>query len=262
MEASRLAGRVAFVSGASRGIGAGLAEHFAAQGLRLVLCSRSAPALPESDGVLARRLDVRDEEGLERLVEEVEERFGAIDLWVNNAGVLEPIDPIRDVAVEAFREHLDINLTGVFIGSRCYANHVRRRSGEGVLINLSSGAAWNAYAGWGAYCAGKAGVERLTEVIALEEAEAGLRAYSVAPGVVDTAMQEAIRATPEARFPDVERFHERKRKGDFNSVRYIADQFLAIAFDPDHRPAEVALRLADEPRQAGGSHGVQPDRSA
>jgi NAD(P)-dependent dehydrogenase (short-subunit alcohol dehydrogenase family) len=248
MEASMLAGRVAFVSGASRGIGAGLAERFAARGLRLVLCSRSAPALSESDDVLARRLDVRDEEGLERLVEEAEGRFGGIDLWVNNAGVLEPIGPTRDVPVEAFREHLDINLTGVFIGSRCYANHVRRRAGEGVLINMSSGAAWNAYAGWGAYCAGKAGVERLTEVIALEEAEAGLRAYSVAPGVVDTAMQETIRATPESRFPDVARFHERKRKDDFNSARYVADEFLAISFDPERRPAEVALRLDDEPR--------------
>lgn len=248
MEEVSLAGRVAFVSGASRGIGAGLAECFASHGLRLVLCSRSAPVLPESEGVLARRLDVRDEDGLERLVEEAEDRFGKIDLWVNNAGVLEPIDPIRDVSVEAFREHLDINLTGVFIGSRCYANHIRRAEGEGVLINLSSGAAWKAYAGWGAYCAGKAGVERLTEVIALEEADAGLRAYSVAPGVVDTAMQETIRATPEARFPDAPRFHERKRMNDFNSVRFVADEFLAIAFDPARRPTEVALRLEDEPR--------------
>jgi NAD(P)-dependent dehydrogenase (short-subunit alcohol dehydrogenase family) len=248
MEDSSLTGRVAFVSGASRGIGSGLAERFSERGLRLVLCSRSTPVLPESDGVLARRLDVRDEEGLERLVEEAEERFGRIDLWVNNAGVLEPIDPIRDVPVAAFREHLDINLVGVFIGSRCYANHVRRTGAGGVLINLSSGAAWNAYAGWGAYCAGKAGVERLTEVLALEEAEAGLRAYAVAPGVVDTAMQETIRATPEARFPDVARFHERKRKNDFNSVRFVADEFLSIAFDPARRPTGVALRLEDEPR--------------
>lgn len=248
MERSSLAGRVAFVSGASRGIGAGLAERFAARGLRLVLCSRSAPALPESEGVLARRLDVRDEAGLERLVGEAEDRFGKIDLWVNNAGVLEPIGPARDVSVEAFREHLDINLTGVFIGSRCYANHVRRTGGGGVLVNLSSGAAWKAYQGWGAYCAGKAGVERLTQVIALEEAEAGLRAYAVAPGVVNTAMQEKIRETPEERFPDVSRFHELERRNEFNSVEFVADEFLAIAFDPARRPEEVALRLADEPR--------------
>ena len=196
--------------------------------------------------MLARSVDVREEAALGALVNEAEERFGAIDLWVNNAGVLEPIDPIRDVSAAAFRAHLDINLTGVFVGSKCYVKHLHRVGRGGVLLNVSSGAAWKAYAGWGAYCAGKAGVERLTEVIALEEAEAGLRAHSVAPGVVDTAMQEKIRATSEARFPEVERFHERKRTNDFNSLRYVADEFLAIAFDPARKPSQVAVRLENE----------------
>jgi NAD(P)-dependent dehydrogenase (short-subunit alcohol dehydrogenase family) len=243
-----LVDRVAFVSGASRGIGAGLAEHFAEKGLRLVLCSRTQPSLRASESVLSRAADVRDESAVASLVEEAEERFGGIDLWINNAGVLDPIGPVREVSVAAFREHLDVNLTGVFIGSKCYANHVRRRGAGGVLINVSSGAAWKPYFGWGAYCAGKAGVERLTEVIASEEADAGLRAYSLAPGVVDTAMQTLIRSTPEARFPSVGRFHERKRTDDFNSVRYVADEFLSIAFDPDRRPSSVAVRLEDEPR--------------
>ena len=106
-----VAGRVAFVSGASRGIGAGIAEHFAARGLRLVLCARSDAALPDSDDVLGRRVDVRDEAGMDALVAEAEARFGAIDLWVNNAGVLDPIDPLRDVSLDAFREHLDVNLS-------------------------------------------------------------------------------------------------------------------------------------------------------
>lgn len=243
-----IAGRVAFVSGASRGIGAGLAERYQALGLRLVLCSRTPPVLVSSDSVLARSIDVRDEAALESLVRDAEERFGGIDLWINNAGVLDPIAPIRDVCVDEFREHIDINLTGVFLGSRCYANHLRRLGRGGVLINVSSGAAWKAYAGWGAYCAGKAGVERLTEVIALEEASIGMRAYSVAPGVIDTAMQEKIRATSEDRFPEVQRFHDRKRTNDFNSARFVADELLAIAFDLEREPAEVALRLASEPR--------------
>ena len=165
-----MAGKVAFISGASRGIGAGMAEHFAAAGLRLVLCSRTPPALESNENVIARSLDARDEKAIEELVQLSEERFGGIDLWVNNAGVLDPIQPIRDVSLEAFREHIDINLTGVFVGSRAYIRHLRRRGRGGVLINVSSGAAWNPYSGWGAYCAGKAGVERLTEVIALEEA--------------------------------------------------------------------------------------------
>ena len=241
-----LSGRVAFVSGASRGIGAGLAERFLESGMRLVLCARSDAAIPEGEDVIARRLDVRDESGLESLVSEAEARFGGIDLWVNNAGVLDPIAPLRDVSVEAFRDHVDINLTGVFIGSKCYVNHLRRGDRSGVLINISSGAAWNAYQGWGAYCAGKAGVERLTEVLALEEKDSGLRAYSVAPGVVDTEMQARIRETPEERFPDVARFLELKRDDAFNTPRYVADQLLSIAFDPERVESEVALRLENE----------------
>lgn len=248
MTIGSLDGKVAFISGASRGVGAGLAERFAEAGLRLVLCSRTPPALSESETVIAAALDVRDEKALDALVGQVEERFGSIDLWINNAGVLDPIGPIRDVSLEDFREHIDINLSGVFVGSRSYVRHLRRLQRRGVLINVSSGAAWNAYAGWGAYCAGKAGVERLTEVVALEEAEIGLRAHSIAPGVIDTAMQSLIRASSADDFPDVEHFKERKRSGNFNSVRFVADEFLAIAFDPDRRPESVAVRLEDEPR--------------
>jgi NAD(P)-dependent dehydrogenase (short-subunit alcohol dehydrogenase family) len=241
-----LEGKVAFISGASRGIGAGMAERFSEAGLRLVLCSRTPPILESSDLVIARPLDARDEKGLDELVGLAEERFGGIDLWVNNAGVLDPIGPIRDVSLEDFREHVDINLSGVFVGSRAYIRHLRRLDRGGVLINVSSGAAWNPYAGWGAYCAGKAGVERLTEVIALEEAEIGLRAYSIAPGVVDTAMQTRIRESTPEDFPDVERFRERKRDNAFNSARYVAENFLAIAFDPERRPDSVEVRLEDE----------------
>lgn len=248
MTIGSLDGKVAFISGASRGVGAGLAERFAEAGLRLVLCSRTPPALSESETVIAAALDVRDEKALDALVGQVEERFGSIDLWINNAGVLDPIGPIRDVSLEEFREHIDINLGGVFVGSRTYVRHLRRLQRRGVLINVSSGAAWNPYAGWGAYCAGKAGVERLTEVVALEEAEIGLRAHSIAPGVIDTAMQSLIRASSAEDFPDVEHFKERKRSGNFNSVRFVADEFLAIAFDPDRRPESVAVRLEDEPR--------------
>ncbi len=248
MTIGSLDGKVAFISGASRGVGAGLAERFAEAGLRLVLCSRTPPALSESETVIAAALDVRDEKALDALVGQVEERFGSIDLWINNAGVLDPIGPIRDVSLEDFREHIDINLSGVFVGSRTYVRHLRFLQRRGVLINVSSGAAWHPYAGWGAYCAGKAGVERLTEVVALEEAEIGLRAHSIAPGVIDTAMQSLIRASSAEDFPDVEHFKERKRSGNFNSVRFVADEFLAIAFDPDRRPESVAVRLEDEPR--------------
>ncbi len=240
-----LNGRCAVVTGASRGLGAGLAETFAAHGMRLGLCARGAIAAPSSDDVLVERVDVRDEAALEGFTARVEERFGDIDLWVNNAGVLEPIAPLRDVEVDDFRHHIDVNLTGVFLGTRAYVRHLHRRGASGVLVNVSSGAAWSAYRGWSAYCAGKAGVERLTECVAAEE-EGRVRAYSVAPGVIDTDMQATIRGCPEDRFPDVERFHELKRDDGFNSAGFVARHLLEIAFDPARRPDEVALRLPDE----------------
>lgn len=238
-----LSGRVAVVTGASRGIGATLAGTFAAQGMKLGVCSRSAPALEASESVVATRLDVCDEDAIEKFANEVIGRFGRIDLWVNNAGVLDPIAPLRNVSAADFRDHIDINLTGVFLGTRAFVRHVREREGEGVLINVSSGAAWKAYAGWTAYCAGKAAVERLTEVVQLEEADAGLRAYSVAPGVVDTEMQELIRRSSEADFPEVERFREMKADDSFNTPGFVAEQFLAIAFDPEQRPDQVEYRV-------------------
>ena len=183
MSALELKGRTAVITGASRGIGAGLAENFSRHGMRLGLCSRSAPRLSDGIDVVSHELDVRDDVELQRFTDEVVERFGKIDLWINNAGVLAPIAPLREIAPEAFREHIDINLTGVFLGSRCYVRHVRSHKDGGVLINISSGAAWGGYAGWSAYCAGKAGVALLTQCIALEEGSAGLRVHAVAPGV-------------------------------------------------------------------------------
>jgi len=241
-----LHGRTAVITGASRGLGAALARDFAERGLRLGVCARTRPDLSDGDDVVAETVDVTDEAALDGFAARVVGRLGPIDLWINNAGVLEPIQPLRDVSAKDFRRHIDVNLTGAFLGSRAYVRHRRAHGGGGVLINVSSGAAWKAYSGWGAYCAGKSGVERLTECLQVEEADTGLRAYSVAPGVIDTDMQARIRASRVEDFPEVERFVELARSDGFNTGAWVASHFLAIAFDPDARPEEVAVRVPDE----------------
>ena len=150
MSEMELEGRVAVVTGASRGLGAGLADAFAARGLQLGLCARNAPRLPNGAAGIARSVDVTDAARLEAFTAEVADALGPIDLWINNAGVLEPIAPLREVSVEAWRGHLDVNLTGVFLGSQCFVRHLHGRRGEGVLINVSSGAARKPYHGWSA----------------------------------------------------------------------------------------------------------------
>ena len=242
-----LSGKVAVVTGASRGLGAGLAEDFRGRGMRLALCARSAPALEESEDVLCARVDVADRAAVDAFAAAAAERFGTLDLWINNAGVLEPIVPVRDLGGEALRHHLDVNLFGVLWGSQAYLRHVAARDGEGVLINVSSGAAWGGYAGWAAYCMGKAAVDRLTETLALEERDrSGLRAYAVAPGIIDTDMQALIRDCDEEVFPEVNKFLDYKAADDFNSCAFIAERMLQIAFDPAAEPAETTVRLPKE----------------
>jgi len=238
-----LAGKTAVITGASRGLGAGLAEQFAQRGMRLGLCARGAPALPDGPAVVAAQLDVRDAAAVERFCADVVARFGSIDLWINNAGVLEPIRPLVEAPAADWARHIEINVLGVAWGSAVFCRHRRQVGAGGTLVNISSGAGRKGYFGWSAYCAGKAAVDRLSECLALEEQEAGTRILSVAPGIVETQMQEQIRASSAAHFPEVDRFVRIKQEGRFSSPAWVADRLLELVFDPARRTGEVLVGL-------------------
>ncbi|MGH9087995.1 MAG: SDR family oxidoreductase [Acidimicrobiales bacterium] len=232
---------MAVVTGASRGIGAGLATHFAGAGLQLGLCARHAPDVVP--GALALAVDVADAGAVDRFAEAVVDRFGRIDLWVNNAGVVEPMGPLAALDPAEVARAIEVNVLGVVNGTATFARHVVGRAGQGVLVNVSSGAATRPYAGWAPYCAAKAAVEQLTECVAIEEADHGLRAYAVAPGLVDTDMQAVIRATDEERFPEVERF---RTYSSYNTPPWVAANILDLAFG-DQPPEEVRFGVPPEP---------------
>jgi len=251
--------RVVVVTGASRGLGAGLAVHFAASGMHLGLCARHRPVLAArtrptahdghivaSEMPVLSAVDVTDRGALARFAREVAARFGRIDLWVNNAGLLGPVGPLVEADPAELARTVDVNVTGVLHGTAVFAEHVRSRRGPGVLVNISSGAGTTPYVGWAAYCASKAAVDQLTRVVALEEAPHGLRAYSVAPGLVDTDMQVALRAADQASFPEVERFRRAATEHRFNSPAWVAEHLLALAFGPQ-RPEGVTVRIPDQP---------------
>lgn len=242
------AGLVAVVTGASRGLGAGMAARWADQGLGLGLCARHEPEAPPGAGdrVVTAAVDVTDPAAVDEFCAAVVDRLGRIDLWVNNAGLLDPIGPLRQVDPGELRANVEVNVLGVMHGSATFARHARARPGGGVLVNITSGAATSPYQGWAAYCASKAAVDQLTRVVAAEEAGAGLRAYAVAPGVVDTDMQAAIRATPAERFPAVERFQALARAGAYNSPAWVADHILGLVVDPPP-DAPLVQRVPDEP---------------
>ncbi len=250
---------VAVVTGASRGLGAGIAEALARAGYALGLCARRGPELPAGTPAgRAASVDVRDADAVAAFATQVTNELGPIELWVNNAGVLDPIGPLRDAPVDAVTTHVEVNLLGVIWGTRAFAAIVHDRSEPGTLVNITSGAARSVYEGWAPYCATKAAVDQLTRVVAAEEAPHGLSAFAVAPGVVDTDMQALIRATPADRFPKVERFRGLADAGAFNSPAWVADRLLDLhagatgtapvpewatnAADP------VVVRIPDEPR--------------
>ena len=118
-------------------------------------------------------------------------------------------------------------------------------------MNISSGAAVKGYAGWGAYCSSKGAVDRLTECAVAEEqsdtdSNLCFRAYSIAPGVIDTEMQAKIRQTPKSDFPMVDKFHEIKANDSFNTPPYIAIEIEKLALLEGPQTLPVVQRLASE----------------
>lgn len=252
-----VSGKVAVVTGASRGLGAAICRRLLEAGARVGACARRAPepAMPGrgldtcygpavGGRLLSAPVDVADPGALERFSESVLDHFGRIDLWVNNAGVLDPVGPLVELDPAAMRRAVETNLLGVLFGSQRFARHVRARPGGGVLINISSGAARRPYEGWIVYCATKTAVDALTEVLALEERSHGLRVHSVAPGVVDTSMQEQVRTSDPRRFPEVGRFRRLHREGRLNAPDRVADVLIELAFT-SAPPQRVRLRVPD-----------------
>jgi NAD(P)-dependent dehydrogenase (short-subunit alcohol dehydrogenase family) len=192
-------GKVVAITGASRGIGAAAARVFAGAGATVVLLARSereidALAAEIGPAALALRCDVADWASVQQAVATVVQRFGRLDVLVNNAGTIDPIARLADVDPAAWGRAVDVNLKGVFHGIRA-AIPVMRAQGSGTIITVSSGAARAALEGWSSYCAGKAGALMLTQAAHLEEGPHGIRVLGLSPGTVATEMQVKIKAS-------------------------------------------------------------------
>jgi NAD(P)-dependent dehydrogenase (short-subunit alcohol dehydrogenase family) len=246
LPADALRGKVAVITGASRGLGAGLAARFAEHGLLLGLCARHEPIPPAGARAIAASVDVTDSERLDTFATVVGNELGPIDLWVNNAGVLDPMGPQAGLDPAAVDLALRVNVGGVVNGTRSFTRRARTwPAGRRALVNITSGAARSVYPGWSIYGATKAAVDHFTEVVAAEEP--ALTCHAVAPGVVDTDMQAQIRAHGEETFPAVARFREIQRSGAWNSPAWVADHLLGLLAGT-LTPDEVVYRVPDEPR--------------
>ena len=191
-------GQVVAITGASRGIGAAAARIFAAEGARVALLSRNAGAIAElaaSIGPQAMALpcDVASWPEVSGAVGQIVSEWGGIDVWINNAGVIDPIARLEHADPAAWARLIDINLTGVFHGIRAVLP-VMKPQRRGTILTVSSGAAHRPLEGWSAYCASKAGAAMLTRALHEEEGD-WLRVMGLSPGTVATEMQVQIKAS-------------------------------------------------------------------
>ncbi|MER7003684.1 glucose 1-dehydrogenase [Dactylosporangium sp. NPDC000555] len=192
---SRLAGKVAIVTGAAMGMGAEAARRFVAEGARVVLADIDYAAAKElaghlGDGAVAVAHDVSDEESWAGVVRTAQESCGGIDILVNNAGIWRTA-PIVEQPVEEFDRIIAVNLRGVFLGMRSVAEPMRSRGG-GSIINTSSTAGLVGLANMAAYGASKWGVRGITKVAAIELGPWGIRVNSIHPGGVATPMTAGL----------------------------------------------------------------------
>lgn len=187
----QLDGRVAVVTGGSRGIGLAIARALLAQGAKVVVGGRTASSLADAeaelqggDRLLTVQGSVSDEAEANRLIAGAVERFGGLDILINNAGVSGFAD-VANFSTEQWHRVIGTNLTGVFFTSRAAIPHLRQRGG-GWIINISSLAGQNPFAGGAAYSASKAGLDAFTHALMLEVRHDNIRVSLVAPGSVQT----------------------------------------------------------------------------
>jgi NAD(P)-dependent dehydrogenase (short-subunit alcohol dehydrogenase family) len=196
-----LTGRVILVTGAGRGIGAGLVRVLAARGALVFAGILGAQeALPEA--AIAMPLDVTSDADAGAAAAAVADRAGRLDVLVNNAGIITPIGPLTGLSPEALAPAFSVNVMGV--QRMVLACLPLLRAAKGSIVNAGTGAATTPMEGWTAYCTSKAAVHMLTRMLALELGPEGIASHFVGIPPTDTAMQAEIRAAglnPISRIP-------------------------------------------------------------
>ncbi|MCC5870669.1 MAG: SDR family oxidoreductase [Gammaproteobacteria bacterium] len=219
---------VGIVFGGSKGIGAATAKALAACGTKVAIVARHQSACDEVAQDIAAKggtalplaCNVAAGDQVKAAIKAAVDKFGRLDFVVNSAGVMDPIGLIENCPPDAWAHCLEVNITGSYHACRA-ALPIFRAQDCGVIVNLSSGAAFHALEGWGAYCVAKAGLVMLTRVLAAEVAGSGIRVYGFQPGMVNTGLtRDALR----------------------HKINRVADLDYA-AFDPPEAPAAAIVWL-------------------
>jgi NAD(P)-dependent dehydrogenase (short-subunit alcohol dehydrogenase family) len=236
--AGRLAGKIALITGASRGIGAAVALRFAGEGAHVVLAARTVGGLEEVDDAIRAEggsatlvpLDLRDLVKIDELAAALFDRYGRLDILVGNAGEFGVFSPLGHIPPAIWAEVMDLNLTANWRLIRAM-DPLLRAAPAGRAIFVTSGAGREVLAYWGPYAVSKAGLETLVRIYAAEIAKTQVRANLIDPGIVRTRLR--ARAFPGE---------------DPNSLpppESVVDAFLALAEPNCSRNGEVVMARED-----------------
>jgi NAD(P)-dependent dehydrogenase (short-subunit alcohol dehydrogenase family) len=255
-----LAGKVALVTGAGRGIGRAVALALARRGAKVAVVARGEEAIRsvaeeivQAGGQsVALPVDVSRFDAVAAAVAHIEALWGRIDILVNNAAITGPIGPTAEAAPELWAEAIEVNLVGTFYAARAVLPGMVR-SGWGRIINVSSGAAFGTgIPRMSSYSVSKAGMEMLTRALAAELGEAGVAVVAVSPGVVDTDMQAQLRAAPVEEFgaDTSRRFHSFHERGELLDPRVPARLIAALCGAAGATHTGTSIRVSDDIAQA------------
>lgn len=244
--------RVAIVTGGGRGIGAASAHALANRGACVVVAARTrnqiesvAREIRAAGGeATAISVDVANEASVGHLLSETERVYGAPTILVNCAGVYGPIGPIRDNDAAKWAAAIAINLVGTFLCCRAAIEPMSRQGG-GRIINMSGGGATAPLPRFSAYAASKAGVVRFSETLAEEVASLGIAVNSIAPGAIDTTLQDEVLAAGEAAGPLLARIKAMRETGAGGTpIDVPVSLMVYLAFDA---PVGLTGRLIAAP---------------
>lgn len=203
MDLFSLEQKVAIVTGAGRGIGRSVAIGLADAGAKVVVCSRTESELLTLQQEIMEKggecsvvtCDVEHAEQVQHVIDVTKEKYGKIDILINNAGITKKV-PAKDLALDDFKKIINVNLTSVFLFAQL-TGRVMIEQGFGSIINVSSVASEQGLNGSVAYAASKGGVTMLTKTLSLEWAKLGVRVNAIAPAYVETPLVEAVKKSRE-----------------------------------------------------------------